>query len=749
MIQVAKITMIRGLGVFRSFDWPEDLPEFGRYNLIYGWNWSGKTLISRIFAGLQKGQQPKCEDIGIKLSSGEQIRGREFSDAPVKVNVRVFNRDFIDENVYKSGDSIRPIYVIAERAKDKQQELDGILKRINEVVIEKKSKEREQSSLEQQLNQMCSEGAKLVREVLNIPGRQYERDEFRRDLELEGGDRQHLLDQKEKQLVETVIRAEPRRKLDTLSFAFLSTAPLFTEAKELCGRSVVAAAIEELQQRPDVNVWVEQGLKLHRELATRMCLFCNQVLPNERLKALEAHFSEAYRELMQSIEKIVRRINSVREEVKALRLPDVDILYPDLRDRYKDMQRGFGDVRQGLLETLDALEKVLKDKRNNPFQNLGALVPSLVIGDEAIVAINEVLAEHNRKVDNHGQEIEKARQRLKNHIVAEKIEDYRSLKAKLETTKADLSLLQQEADSLDVRRLALERDLVGHRRPAEELNKELASYLGHNELQFEVKETGYIVVREKRPAESLSEGEKTAIAFLYFLKTLEDKDFDITDGIVVVDDPVSSLDSNALYHAFGFMKSRIMNARQLFVLTHNFLFFRQVRNWFTNLPKKEKKDVRYYMLDVTKDDTERSSRIKELDPLLKNYSSEYHYLFSLVYKASKAVSTASSLEQYHYLPNVARRLMEAFLEFRVPGTESIYKRLENVNFDPAKKNRIIRFCDTHSHCKLIDEIEQDPLILGEGYAIAKDIMDLVNKVDPDHFGQMVRLASQLANSEDI
>ncbi len=42
-----------------------------------------------------------------------------------------------------------------------------------------------------------------------------------------------------------------------------------------------------------------------------------------------------------------------------------------------------------------------------------------------------------------------------------------------------------------------------------------------------------------------SEGERTAIAFLYFLKSLQDKSFDLANGIVVIDDPVSSLDANA------------------------------------------------------------------------------------------------------------------------------------------------------------------------------------------------------------
>ncbi|WP_419652950.1 AAA family ATPase, partial [Thiolapillus sp.] len=68
------------------------------------------------------------------------------------------------------------------------------------------------------------------------------------------------------------------------------------------------------------------------------------------------------------------------------------------------------------------------------------------------------------------------------------------------------------------------------------------------------------------------------MAFLYFLKTLEDKDFDVSKGVVLIDDPVSSLDANALFSAFGYMKVHTKDCHQLFILTHNFSFFRQVKN---------------------------------------------------------------------------------------------------------------------------------------------------------------------------
>ena len=44
---ITKINRIRKFGVFQNMDWGA-LPEFKKKNLIYGWNYSGKTTLSRL-----------------------------------------------------------------------------------------------------------------------------------------------------------------------------------------------------------------------------------------------------------------------------------------------------------------------------------------------------------------------------------------------------------------------------------------------------------------------------------------------------------------------------------------------------------------------------------------------------------------------------------------------------------------------------------------------------------------------------
>jgi len=70
------------------------------------------------------------------------------------------------------------------------------------------------------------------------------------------------------------------------------------------------------------------------------------------------------------------------------------------------------------------------------------------------------------------------------------------------------------------------------------------------------------------------------------------------------------------------------------------------------------------------------------------------------------------------MPNVARHLMEAFLAFRYPdchGDSALYRALERVNFDSAKKARILRFLHTHSNHGHVAEPEHDLVTVRNGF----------------------------------
>jgi wobble nucleotide-excising tRNase len=177
------------------------------------------------------------------------------------------------------------------------------------------------------------------------------------------------------------------------------------------------------------------------------------------------------------------------------------------------------------------------------------------------------------------------------------------------------------------------------------------------------------------------------------------------------------------------------------ILTHNFTFFRQVRNWFHHYNRKKLRPARFYMLDCTYEQDRRCAGIRWLDPLLEQYESEYHYLFACVYRAAMA-PPQPNLEQNYVLPNLARRLLEAFLAFRKPHMSGeLWQKMQEVNFDEVKKIRILRFVHTYSHGGALGEPEHDLSLLSEAQEVLKDLLMLMQSEDAAHYSAMGSLVA--------
>ena len=154
------------------------------------------------------------------------------------------------------------------------------------------------------------------------------------------------------------------------------------------------------------------------------------------------------------------------------------------------------------------------------------------------------------------------------------------------------------------------------------------------------------------------------------------------------------------------------------------------------------------MLDSTLEGNTRSSSIRWLDPLLEQYESEYQYLFARIHRATTEPES-QGLEQNYVLPNMARRMLEAFLAFRQPHVSGdLWQKLKLVSFNEAKKLRILRFLHTHSHSMAVGEPEHDLTALAEGPSVLRDLLDMIQSLDAAHYSAMVQLVATSADSDE-
>jgi wobble nucleotide-excising tRNase len=155
--------------------------------------------------------------------------------------------------------------------------------------------------------------------------------------------------------------------------------------------------------------------------------------------------------------------------------------------------------------------------------------------------------------------------------------------------KTSLENARQEKQVKGAELRELEKDTTSIQPTIDAINGILKSFGFHGfSLALVDGGTHYKIIRaggeDARP--TLSEGEKTFIAFLYFyhrLKGSETSSGITTDRVVVIDDPVSSLDSDVLFIVSSLIRGIIDEVRnkqgqvkQVFVLTHNVYFHKEI-----------------------------------------------------------------------------------------------------------------------------------------------------------------------------
>lgn len=757
MIRIQKITKLHHPGVLRDFEWPADLPMFGRFNLIYGWNGSGKTTLSNVFRCLEQRIVPSEGQVILEIDD-VKVAGEHFASS--RLPIRVFNRDFVRESIFPvGGGDIPPIFIVGKESVEKQKEADRVKGERTTAESSLSTARSQEQDAKKEFDKFSSDRARIIKETLRSPGsnpyNNYDKAAFQGDSQKmaeEDNAESHLLNEAEREKLLTQHRATPKPKIQKVVFAIPSLQELADSIRSITSTTVVSAAIQSLKDDSTLAEWTRHGLGLHKEYQSKKCLFCEQLLPDERLASLEAHFSVEYEQLLQMIDELIGQLHESSKEARQLRLPNRAEFFDDLALAYDASLKSLSQSLSEYHEFVERLVEALNAKKSRLFTSQDLLVYVPNVSTRAVDDINEVIEKHNQACDEFDARVRNARNRLALDMIAAVLPDYLQLRSHLREAAEAIPPLEQRVQQLTESIVRLEIEIIEHRRPAEDLNEDLAQYLGHRELQFTVKETGYIITRNDEPATLLSEGEMTAIAILYFLKSLEDRNFDQRNGVVVLDDPVSSLDANALFLALGFIRHRTQDSGQLFILTHSFSFFRQVRNWFYHQKGQKKRDIiqrpsRFYMLDRVHGSAPRCTALCALDPLLERYESEYHYLFACVYRSANAIGK-TNLEQNYCLPNIARRLLEMFLAFRQPHIAGeLHTKLENINFDKAKKLRVLRFVHTHSHGDAVGEPEHESNALGEAGAVLSNLLEMIRSEDASHFAAMESLIVSAA--EDV
>lgn len=562
-------------------------------NFVFGTNGAGKTTIGRVVADKAKSEHAKCS---VKWRNG------------VEMQALVYNRDFVDANFNVDGD-LKGIFTLGEKdianelaIKAKKEEVDrhgnDIAQRYKTlgVVSEKSGKLWDLAEVEKDFVDQCWVHKRKHDEAFKdaFAGVRSDAARFKERLLLQARSNTadlHPLDYLTKRAA-TVFGETPLRQDKLSPLAFTAIVALESDpilAKKVVGKEDVDIA--EMIHRLGHSDWVKAG-QTHYETSAPKCPFCQQAAPEGLSASLEAYFDETFEQDTRAIADLQaayeREANFIVLALNAL---------AESKSPFFE-KAAFEGEQAAIHATLRSNALILANKRKEP--SAPQQLESLAQSSEAVLALirkaNAQINEHNGIVDGLGAERTKLVAQVWRLILDDMKADLEIYERKKEGLEAAIDSLRNQIKAAEAAKKKaqgelreLEKAATSVQPTVDAINALLAAFgFKTFTLARAGEEPHYKLVRGdgKDAKHSLSEGEKSFVTFLYFYHLIKGSDSDsgaARDRIVVFDDPVSSMDSDVLFIVSSLIRALFEDMRkgqcyvkQVFVLTHNVYFHKEV-----------------------------------------------------------------------------------------------------------------------------------------------------------------------------
>ncbi len=743
------IEKIANFGVFNNYTKPPGIQDFADKNIIYGWNYSGKTMLSRLFWCLEhQCHHPDFTDAQFRIidSSGNQIT--QSSVGAYGNNVRVFNAEFTERNLSWDGETFDPILLLGEdsiEAKKLMAENEKIIERCREAYA---SKGRKIQSVENTISEKKTAKGKQIKQNLSLI-ETFTAAHINSLLPIiEIDPKKFLLEDSEVSLLLKKALASEDEKLDQVTpiNVLLKLDGLNNRVEsELNRKPELSNTIEYLENDSNLANWIEHGLEIHDGKSE--CEFCGNQLNKDRITNFKAHFSE-------DLENFKNVINELLVEAKQSKISIIIFnkrqFHPEFQDDLRKIQANIGNSIEKYNNRVDILVKVLDKKIEAPFTGISIkpisddILSSL---QNSVSSLNALIEDSNKVSNSFGSGKVEAIRDLKHHYISELI--FEIPLAEKKRLKKILSRqrtwFESKEQTLKKENQVLEAEISLAQKGREEINRYISGFLGRDEVQIDVVKVGdleqFRLVREGEIAKNLSEGEKTAIAFSFFLTKLLELD-ELEKAIIYIDDPISSLDSNHIFQVNAALKEVFcyhdssagnewkLRCKQLFISTHNFEFFTLLRE----LPPRKKARCRFFF--VKRINTKESTLV-DLPDSIKKYSSEYHYLFSVIHRFQNS-DNKQDLELLLAIPNALRRFLELYTYAKIPDdlNSTVDQRAEKI-FGAEKSKRILKVLHYFSHLNSIERISKNSDLISDIDNVVNDVIEHL-KTDNLHYEALLK-----------
>lgn len=786
---IKKIIEIHNLAVFKDFEWNKNViatsnkagnkprPEvFKKLNILYGRNYSGKTSLSRIFRSFETGViSDKYDNPTYKLMLENKKELTEKDIDNNELNIRVFNEDFVKDNlrfIVNPDNDIEPFAILGESNNEileRIKQIDTLLgsNQIgNETGLYKEQAnaiESYESSLSEfnikkkELSSLIAKKAidkkngikynssrfgdqnynttKLEKEIEYILTDDYVVPDKEKIVELEGDIKEEAKD--------LILEKEWERTIDWQSIK--------SKVDEILTRDVTGTKkIAELLNDTKLNEWTKRGVELHDE-NHKKCLFCENNIDHNRWQDLVNHFDQSFRKLEEDIHSLISEIDIELNNLDTLLTINKTLFYRPFYDELNKLEQQHIDFSNKYRDSLNEINQALSKKLLD-FKVVSLPVLNLSFDDELKFILNnykKIIENSNSYSKDLETKIKESQKsiRLLEIFKFSSLISYSDCKEKIEKFKENTDKREEDLEKIQMKISRLKKDKLDEQKKthdesngARKVNEYLTNYFGHGYLKLEAIENSenegvsFQIKRDNKKAYHLSEGEQSLISFCYFMAKLEDIKTKGEKPIIWIDDPISSLDGNHIFFVFSIIDSEITkkdNYDQLFVSTHNLDFLKYLKRLTGN-------DKEYFTISRCDD----SSRIEIMPKYMKEYFTEFNYLFKEIYDCSKINSVDdNNFKTFYNFANNARKFLEIYLFYKYPdysGTNDDVLKLEKFfGKDTLPTILIQRVNNEYSHLKGV--LERGGLIIEqpEMQKVAQLIVATLKEKDPEQFRSLL------------
>jgi len=726
------------------------IPNLKKVNFFFGLNGSGKSTIAKYLNSLTSSDElfNQCTNVGFDSSQD---------------HIMTFNEEFIEEN-FKRNSELKGIFSLNQRntAIDKQirdkEEEKSLYERLIDKYIDKKGKiekyrtDRYKKLIEESWNERKTFSTFNKINLVHAGSKENHLKDIKQILSqsfdvLSIGDikeQYNLLYEKEIKFVNTQINIDLYKKIQEIE----------RKLNQLLDEVIIGkddVPIADLIKKLDSRIWIQQGI-FFLEKTGNICPFCQQETINEDLiKQFNELFDDNYKKKIKEIEDLYKlykedtnfllsNLSLIQSEFNSDNIVSNLIIKLNtlFSSNYQIIEKKINSANEKkIIESIssekDSFNSIyLKIKENNDvFNSLESNKKNLINNIWLFMANNcrDILNDYDKKIIKI--------KKIKN--LATELED--RYKKKIDSIKEDISILREQTIDTkeainNINEILKNSGFTGFEiEEKEKVNNISRYYLKRNNIQ-----NGDIVFN------TLSEGEKHFISFLYFYQLcLGTDDLDNNTNknkIIVIDDPVSILDSQSLFVVSTLIRELIkrkaeepkperkelanQNISQVFLFTHNFYFYKEV-SFSRRLICTD-----YWHYNVIK--INNITQIK--DGYNKTIEDDYSLLWNTLKESKKNIDSSTNNIM---ISNTMRRILETYINFVGIGADP-WQLISNEDTNSSSyyiKSAFISIINEESHKVFLDSTyyhkitKEHPQIL---YDIFKDIFKVIGK---SHYEQMM------------